>query len=81
MKLFFKIKNLNTIRKSNKIKKISKKIFNERKTIFKKMIENKFFEERWFLNNFEVFNYFLLFFYYFMCTKSQLSFFFLFSYI
>ena len=59
MKLFFKIKNLNTIRKSNKIKKISKTIFNERKTIFKKMIENKFFEEKWFLNNFEVFNYFL----------------------
>ena len=59
MKLSFKIKNLDTIRKSNKIKKISKKIFKERKTIFEKMIINKLFEERWFLNNFEIFNYFL----------------------
>ena len=59
MKLFFKFLNINIIRKSNKIKKISKKKFKAKKKIFEQIIEEKLFEKKWFLNNFEVFNYFL----------------------
>ena len=59
MKLFFKFLNINIIRKSNKIKKISKKKFKVKKKIFEQIIEDKLFEKKWFLNNFEVFNFFL----------------------
>ena len=59
MKLFFKFLNINIIRKSNKIKKIPKKKFKVKKNFFEQIIKDKLFEKKWFLNNFEVFNYFL----------------------
>ena len=59
MRLFFKFLNINIIRKSNKIKKIPKKKFKVKKNFFEQIIKDKLFEKKWFLNNFEVFNYFL----------------------
>ena len=45
MKLFFKFLNINIIRKSNKIKKISKKKFKVKKKFFEQIIKNKLFEK------------------------------------
>ena len=59
MKFFFKLKNLNKKFKSILIKKKAKKKFVNRNVIFENLIRKKNFTKKWFLNNFEIFNYYL----------------------
>ena len=59
MKFFFKLKNLDKLFQSIFIKKKAKKKLIKRKVIFENLIEKKNFTEKWFLNNFEIFNYYL----------------------
>ena len=59
MKFFFKLKNLDLLFKSIFIKKIAKKKLIQKKIAFEDLIKKKNFNEKWFLNNFEIFNYYL----------------------
>lgn len=59
MKFFFKLKNLDKVFQSILIKKKAKKKFVNRKVIFENLIRKKNFTKKWFLNNFEIFNYYL----------------------
>ena len=60
IKLFlFKARNLIIIIKSRFLKKKIKSKYNAIKTDFKKLIEFKCFSQKWFLNNFEIFHYYL----------------------
>lgn len=56
---FEKIRNILIYLKSKRLKKRSKRDFSREKDNFKKFIENKKFTSKWFLNNFEIFSYFL----------------------
>ena len=55
----FKIKNVFIITKSRLLKKKITLRYKEKKKIFEKLIENKSFSHKWFLNNFEIFSHFL----------------------
>ena len=44
--------------KSKLLKKKSKKIYKDKKLKFENNLSNKKFSNRWFLNNFELFNFF-----------------------
>ena len=59
MKFFFKLKNLDLLFISIFIKKIAKKKLIQKKIAFEDLIKKKNFNEKWFLNNFEIFNYYL----------------------
>ena len=62
MKIFmhpYKLTNLIKYHLSKRIKKKAKKEFKIKKEAFINYIENKQIKDKWFLNNFEVFNYFL----------------------
>ena len=59
MKFFFKLKNLDKLLKSIFIKKKAKKELLNRKVVFESIIKKKNFKEKYFLNNFEIFNYYL----------------------
>ena len=55
----FKIKNFLIIIKSRLLKKKISLIYKENKKNFEKLIENKSFSRKWFLNNFEIFSHYL----------------------
>ena len=55
----FKIKNFLIIIKSRLLKKKISLIYKENKKNFEKLIENKSFSHKWFLNNFEIFSHYL----------------------
>ena len=60
MKLFtFKLKNLSILLKSKLLKKKINKKNIKNKNDFINYINQKFFSEKWFLNNFNIFHYFL----------------------
>ena len=60
IKLFlFKFKNIIIITKSKILKKKIKVKYQIIKRRFEKFIESKFFSQKWFLNNFELFHYYL----------------------
>tara|TARA_B110000977_G_C11039727_1_gene478407 strand:+ start:73 stop:765 length:693 start_codon:yes stop_codon:yes gene_type:complete len=57
--IFFKLKNLIIIIKSKFLKKKIKLKYNNNKKNFESFIENKSFSQKWFLNNFDLFHYYL----------------------
>ena len=57
--LFLKIKYFFHFYKSKFLKKKSKKLYKDKKLKFENILSNKNFSKKWFLNNFELFNYFL----------------------
>ena len=59
MKIIFKILNFFKIINSKRIKKLAKKKFILEKNEFLERIKREKFTTKWFLNNFDVFNYFL----------------------
>ena len=56
---FIKLKYFNHYYKSKIIKKKCKKQFQTKKLEFDKKIDTKSFSNKWFLNNFDIFNFFL----------------------
>ena len=56
---FLKIKYFFHFYKSKILKKKSKEMYNDKKLKFENTLSNKKFSNRWFLNNFELFNFFL----------------------
>ena len=55
----FKLRYLPIYYKSKRIKKKAKGLFKSEKVNFEELIDKKKFKDKWFINNFEVFNYFL----------------------
>ena len=57
--LFLKLKYLLYYYKSKALKKKSKRIFKDKKIDFDQKLSTKNFSNKWFLNNFDIFNFFL----------------------